>query len=112
MRADQSIEFLSNLGGVPVLSLPTFKFKPLSFFASWSLEGSPTLPPDDCSRPVCITPPRNVPVVKITESEKNSSPFSVMIDFIVESSITKSTTDPSMMERFGEAQSNSWMAFL
>ena len=49
-----------------------------------SLEGSPIRPPEDCFRPVCITPPRKVPVVKITELENIFSPFSVVTDLMVE----------------------------
>ena len=77
VKSDQSIEFLFSLGGVPVFNLPTLRFKLLSLEANMSLDGSPTRPPGDCSRPVCITPPRNVPVVKMIVFPNISAPSSV-----------------------------------
>ena len=100
VRIDQSIVCLFNLGGVPVFNLPTDKFKLLSFLASFSLEGSPTLPPGDCSNPVCITPPKKVPVVSTTVSAESSSPASIKTDLICEFFILKSITDPSITVRF------------
>ena len=97
--------FLFNLGGVPVLSLPTFKGRDLSFFASLSLEGSPKRPPEDWSRPVCRTPPRKVPVVKIIAPPKISSPVSVITDLMTEFFMLKSTIEAAFMVRFSEFKS-------
>ena len=86
--------FLFKRGGVPVFSLPTGRPKPLSFWASSVLEGSPTLPPGDCVKPVCIMPPKNVPVVKIMAGAEYTVPSSVTIDLTTELSIFMSITDP------------------
>ena len=77
-----------------------------------SLEGSPIRPPEDCFRPVCITPPRKVPVVKITELENIFSPFSVVTDLMVEFLISKSTTESSVIVRLAEDDRKFCMADL
>ena len=106
------IVFLFNLGGVPVFNLPTDKFSFLSFLASFSLEGSPILPPGDCSSPVCITPPKNVPVVKTTLLVKISSPDSVITDLILRLSISRSITESSFIVKFFVDTINSCIASL
>ena len=97
---------------MPVLSLPTFKSRDLSVLANLSLEGSPTRPPEDFSNPVCITPPRNVPVVKITALAKYSSPEAVETDFIEEPCILKSSTEPSVTVRLVSERIKSCIACL
>lgn len=78
---------MSILGGVPVLRRSTGKFSLLIDLAI-SLDGSSTssfgsvaflyliiLPAGLLSFPICILPPRNVPVVRITASDSIFSLF-------------------------------------
>ena len=100
---DQSIVSPSSRGGVPVFSLPTLKGMALSFCARILLGGSPILPPGFCSSPVCIIPPRKVPVVKTTFFAFTSPVLEVLTAFIISFSTTISSTESSNMVRFFSA---------
>ena len=101
-----------SLGGVPVFSLPYLKGSFLSFLASLLLGGSPALPPGFCSNPVCIIPPKKVPVVKITLSPFILSPLLKHTPFILFFSRIKSSTEPSFVFRPFVFSINSCIAFL
>ena len=62
--------FLSNLAGVPVLSLPIGRFNCLILLDKVIEDLSPILPAGILSSPIWMTPPKKVPVVKTTDLEK------------------------------------------
>ena len=102
----------SSLGGVPVFSLPTGKSNALSFFASLLLAGSPILPPDSWCSPVCITPPKKVPVVKMTLFAFMVVPESSSTPLTLPPLIIMSSTDPSKTSKLFSLLSRSCMDFL
>ena len=55
-----------NLGGVPVFNLPVLNPNSVKFSVSPADFSSPTLPPEIDFRPVCISPFKNVPQVRMT----------------------------------------------
>ena len=94
------IDFLSILGGVPVLSLPIENFNFSIFFAN-AIEGlSPTLPAGEDSLPSLIIPLRKVPVVRTADKHVILSPLLSSINLIFLSLIPMSSTEPSIKSRF------------
>ena len=90
----------SSLGGVPVLSRPTLKGMLRNLVAKILLGGSPILPPGFCSKPVCIMPPKNVPVVSMTLLVFISPPEEVFIAITAPSSTIMSSTESPVIVNF------------
>ena len=94
------MDFLSILGGVPVLSLPIENFK-LSILFARAIEGlSPTLPAAKDFFPNLILPLKNVPVVRTALVQLKTLPSLRITFLILFFSITISSTEPSTRSRF------------
>ena len=93
----QSRVLPSSLGGVPVFSLPNLSGKDLSFSANLLLGLSPFLPPGFFFSPVCITPPKKVPVVSITLSPLIFCPSCKTTPVVFSFLNIRSSTDPSII---------------
>ena len=74
--------------------------------------GSPARPAELFSRPMCIFPPRNVPLVRITRGARKTSPICVIAPAIRPFSINRSSTGCWNIDKLG-CDSSIWrMAFL
>ena len=95
--------FDNSRAGVPVFNLPSFKPKPYSVFESPKQGASPILPPGVVFLPQCITPFKNVPVVRTVDLEKNlklssqTTPSTIPFFFIIKSSTEASRTSSPLI---------------
>ena len=74
-KRSKGSERASILTGVPVFIRPASKPSSTSCSVMPCEALSPALPPSALLRPMCISPPRNVPAVRITDLALNSTPI-------------------------------------